>query len=432
MKTSLNEKIKEIGIPETLDTRIRMGFDQAKLEEGIKRSRMKRSLTNAAASAAVLFVTLGLIGFDHVGAAIRNALRYIPGFNILVNKDEGDILVLPEEVEIREGDLFLRLKAAVQSNQRISLSIESNLGVAEAGISGDKTDKASEEWFRKLNLTLKNPDGTTYSKGDWSLGSGGEFWMHNADFEVAAGNTDYVLTAGELSLNFKLSISDGVDSLTDLGPSAIDKDITVVGLRRDKEDELHISLVSSSKNGIITSYPMGEESLFALFGSPFILESIHLKDIQGKKIYPEIPSSYGGLLSSFIFNAESASDYTLVLPYMEMSYPEIQSDKITLSTPEDGETRTLDKSVQLGKFTVDVLEIRREGDDVTLKLASKPLPDEVLSYFTIDGVGGYGMSYDKEPLLHLSLKNVGQKFSMRLKNPQSLLKGEWIIELPEK
>ncbi len=37
----------------------------------------------------------------------------------------------------------------------------------------------------------------------------------------------------------------------------------------------------------------------------------------------------------------------------------------------------------------------------------------------------------KRALLHLSLKNVEQKFSMRLKNPKSLLKGEWIIELPE-
>lgn len=432
MNTSVNEKINEIRIPETLEKRISMGFDQGKLEEGIRRNRMKKRLTSAAASAAVILVVSGVIGFDEVGAAIKNALRYVPGFNVLISRDDGELLVLPEEVEVRDGELFMRLKAAVQSDGIISLAIESNLGVTETVSGKEKEDESFQDEFNRLNLSLKSPDGKSYSKKGWSLGSGGEYWLHSADFEITEGTTDYVLTAGELTLGFKLSASEGVDTLADLGPSATDKEIMVAGLRSETEDEVRISLVNSSKNGIISSYPLGEETHYALFGSPFPLESLYIEDSQGMKTYPEIPSSYGGLLSNFVFKADPLSDYRLVLPYMEMSYPDIRSEKITLQTPEDGETIALNKSLQLGRFTVDVLEISRQGDEVSLKLASDPAEDEILAGFTVEGVGGYGMSYEEEPVLLLSYSNIGNRFTMRLKNPHSLLEGKWMIDLPKK
>ncbi len=170
---------------------------------------MKKRLTSAAASAAVILVVSGVIGFDEVGAAIKNALRYVPGFNVLISRDDGELLVLPEEVEVRDGELFMRLKAAVQSDGIISLAIESNLGVTETVSGKEKEDESFQDEFNRLNLSLKSPGGTSYSMKGWSLASGGEYWLHSADFEITEGTTDYVLTAGELSLGFKLSASEG-------------------------------------------------------------------------------------------------------------------------------------------------------------------------------------------------------------------------------
>ena len=437
MKTSLNEKMSEINIPDSLDVRITMGFDKARLEKGIALNRLKKKLAATAASAAILFLTLGFIGFDKVGAAMKEALQYIPGFNVLLKAEDSAVFVLPKQIEAQTGEHYIRLKAAVQRGDILSLAIESNLGLyedpTEDKMTGEeKYGRAFDKRFKDLNLTLTDSNGTVFEKKDWSLGTGGEFWLHNADFKVTEGTTKYNLSAGNVSLDFSLTVSEGVNSLLNLGPHATDKGITIVGLLSSIESEVHMDLVSSSKNGLIESYPMGEESHYTLFGSPFPLESLYLIDDSGVRTYPEIPSSYGNLLSNFVFKADPQSDYKLVLPYMEMSYPDEKSGKIRLQTPGDGETVPLNESVKIGDFTVDLLEISRDGDDVIIKINSEPLEDEILSGFTIKGVGSYGVSWENEPVIILSYENVGRSFSMRMISPTTFLKGDWVIDLSEK
>lgn len=436
MKTSLNEKISEISIPDSLDARIIMGFDTARLEKGIALNRLKKKLAASAASAAIIFLMLGFIGFDKVGAAMKEALKYVPGFNVLLKAEDSDILVLPKQIEAQTGEHYIRLKAAVQRNDILSLVIESNLGLYEDP-TGDqmtgeeKFGRAFDKRLRDLNLALTDSNGTVFEKKDWSLGAGGESWLQNADFKVVEGTTDYNLTAGDVSLDFSLTVSEGVNSLLNLGPHATDKGITIVGLLSSYESEVHVDLVSSAKTGLIDSYAMGEESHYTLFGSPFPLESLHLIDGSGVRTYPEIPSSYGNLLSNFVFKTNPQSDYRLVLPYMEMSYPDEKSGRIRLQTPEDGETLPLDESVKIGDFTVDFLDITRDGDDVIIKINSEPLEDEILSGFTINGVGSYGISWENEPVIILSYEEVGRSFSMRLISPTTFLKGDWIIDLSQ-
>jgi len=436
MKTTLDEKISEISIPDSLDVRIIMGFDKAKLEKGIAINRLKKKLAATAASVVIIFLTLGFIGFDKVGAAMKEALKYVPGFNVLLKAEDSDILVLPEQIEAQTDEHYIRLKAAVQSNDILSLAIESNLGLYEDPskdkMTGEeKYGRAFDKRFRDLNLTLTDSNGTVFERKDWSLGAGGEFWLHNADFKVTEGTTEYNLSAGNVSLDFSLTVSEGVNSLLNLGPHATDKGITVVGLLSSFESEVHVDLVSSSKTGLIESYAMGEESHYTLFGAPFSLESLHLIDGSGVRTYPEIPSSYSNPLSNFVFKANPQSDYRLVLPYMEMSYPDEKSRKIRLQTPEDGKTVPLNESVKIGDFIVEFNEITRDGDDIIIKIDSKPLEDEILSGFTIDGVGSHGISWENEPLIILSYENVGRSFSMRLINPTTFLKGDWIIDLTD-
>jgi len=436
MKTSLNEKISEISIPDSLDSRINIGFDKARLDKGIELNRLKKKLAATAASVAIIFLTLGFIGFDKVGAAMKEALKYVPGFNVLLKAEDNDILVLPEQIKAQTGEHYIRLKAAVQRGDLLSLVIESNLGLyedpGEDKMTGEeKFGRAFDKRLRDLNLTLTDSNGTVFEKKDWSLGAGGESWLQNADFKVIEGTTEYTLTAGDVSLDFSLTVSEGVNSLLNLGPHTTDKGITVVGLLSSYESEVHVDLVSSSKNGLIDSYPMGEESHYTLFGAPFPLESLHLIDGSGVVTYPEIPSSYGNLLSNFVFKANPQSEYRLVLPYMEMSYPDEKSGKIRLQTPDDGETVPLNESVKVGDFTVDFLDITRDGDDIIIKIDSEPLEDEILSGFTINGVGSHGISWENEPVIILSYEEVGRSFSMRLINPTTFLKGDWIIDLSQ-
>ncbi|MGB4590346.1 MAG: hypothetical protein WBI17_14105, partial [Clostridiaceae bacterium] len=267
----------------------------------------------------------------------------------------------------------------------------------------------------------------------WWHSSGGTLWSHNADFTVNEGNTSYVLEISGVKIDFTLLPSRGVDMLEELGPYAIDKGVTVVGLLKKLEDSVRIDLVNQLEDGSLSSYPLEKENVFALFGSNFDLESLHLLDEQGNKTYPTLPTSYSNPLSEFNFDADPLKDYSLVLPYLMVDYPEVSSKKFSLNTPKDGEHIKLDKSVTLGKFTLDLLEITRNGDDVIIHLASKPLGSEILANFSVEGVSGYGFSYEEPegPILILSYKNIGNHFSMRFTKPESLLKGEWLIDLGE-
>lgn len=436
MKTSFDEKINEITIPETLDTRISMGFNEAKLNDLNHKNRMKKRFTALAASLAFTFLALGFIGFDNVGAAIKEALKYIPGLNILVEKPDGDILVLQDQVMIKNENYEMTLKSAVQNGDSLHLTIESNIKL-ESDLkiqdNNNKEDHASlnNQLLAELNLTLRDASGKVYTPESWWHSSGGTFWSHSADFTISEGSKAYTLEADGMKLDFTLAPSRGVDTLEDLGPYTKDMGITVVGLLKRYEDRVRIDLVHQIDKGRLTSYPMDKENVFALFGSDFELDSLYLLDKEGHKSYPILPTSYSNPLSEFNFEADPTKDYSLVLPYMLVEYPEVKSKKITLSTPKDGETIQLNQSVSLGKFTVELLEISRKGDEVIMRLASKPLASEVLTHFFVEGTSGFGFTYEEPegPILILSYKDIGNRFSLRFTKPESILKGNWEIDL---
>jgi|GEM_PF-774037 len=436
MKTSFDEKINEIAIPDALDTRIHMGFGEAKLQTSIGKNRMKKRFTALAASLAITFLALGIIGFDNVSAAIKEALKFIPGLNVLVEKQDGDVLVLLDQVVVKNEDHYLTLKSAVQDGNNLHLTIESNLGLEsdikiQENIKKEENLASSTQLLKDLNLTLRDSKGEIYTAESWWHSSGGTLWMHGTDFTVNEASSTYILEAGGMKIDFTLVPSRGVDTLEDLGPYAKDKGITVVGLLKKLENKVHVDLINTIEEGRLTSYPLEKENVFALFGSDFDLESLHLLDKEGNKTYPTLPASYSNPLSEFYFDADPAKDYSLSLPYMMVDYPEVESKKLTLSTPRDGETINLDKSVSFGKFTVDLLEMTRKGDDVIIHLASKPLASEVLASFSVEGPSGYGFSYEKPegPILILSYKNIGNRFSLRFTKPESLINGDWIIDL---
>lgn len=295
----------------------------------------------------------------------------------------------------------------------------------------EENSVSSSQLLKDLNLTLRDSNGEVFTAESWWHSSGGTLWMHGADFTVNEASSTYILEAGGMKIDFTLVPSRGVDTLEELGPYAKDKGITVVGLLKKLENKVHVDLVNTIEEGRLTSYPLEKENVFALFGSDFDLESLHLSDKEGNKTYPTLPASYSNPLSEFNFDADPAKNYSLSLPYMMVDYPEVESKKFTLKTPRDGETINLDKTVILGKFTVNLLDITRKGDDVIIRLASNPLASEVLASFSVEGTSGYGFSYEKPdgPILILSYKDIGNRFSIRFKKPESLVHGDWVIDL---
>ncbi|MGB4589516.1 MAG: hypothetical protein WBI17_09840, partial [Clostridiaceae bacterium] len=168
MKTSFDDKINEITIPDSLDTRINMGFGEAKLKAFSENNRRKKRFTALAASLAITFLAFGIIGFDNVSAAIKEALKYIPGLNVLVKKQDGDILVLEDQVVVKTDDHYLTLKSAVQNGNRLHLSIESNLGLETDLKIQENTEKedsslSNDQLLKELNLTLKDSKGDAYT-----------------------------------------------------------------------------------------------------------------------------------------------------------------------------------------------------------------------------------------------------------------------------
>ena len=436
MKTSFDEKINEINIPDALDTRISMGFGEAKLKTLSEKNRRRKRFTALAASLAFTFLALGFIGFDNVGAAIKEALKYIPGLNILVEKQDGDILVLQDQVFVQKENYDMTLKSAVLIGNSLHVTIESNLRLEsdqkiQENIEKEENASLNNQLQTELNLSLSDAEGKVYTPESWLHSSGGTLWSHSASFTVAEGTGNYTLEAGGMTLAFALAPSKGVDTLEDLGPHAKDMGITVVGLMKKFEDRVRLDLVHSIEEGRLTSYPLEKDQVFALFGSPFELESLHLLDKEGHRTYPLLPASYSNPLSEFNFLADPTLDYSLVLPYMMVDYPEVKSKKITLTTPRDGETMKLNQTVSLGKFTVDLLEMKRNGDEVIIRLASKPLAQEVLANFFVEGTSGFGFTYEEleGPILILSYKDIGNRFSIRFTRPESIVKGDWVIDL---
>ena len=74
----------------------------------------------------ILLAFTGIVGFDRVEAAIRRALQYVPGYNVVVDTEEGRVLALKDQVMHEEGDYYLVIKAASKLGKNLSLTVESH------------------------------------------------------------------------------------------------------------------------------------------------------------------------------------------------------------------------------------------------------------------------------------------------------------------
>src|SRR5690606_10483185 len=105
----------------------------------------------------------------------------------------------------------------------------------------------------------------------------------------------------------------------------------------------------------------------------------------------------------------------LVLPYVKVYYPNLKTDKIRIQTPKDGEVKSINKTLNLGDFEINILDVRREGDEIILSLKANSLEDEILDLVRIGGISGYGIWFNEDTgytELFIDKEEAGRRFSL--------------------
>ncbi len=427
MKDKLKENIDKIPLPEGLDKSIELGFERARKEVDRRKRSWKKPLVGLAASLVLLVGTVGLVGIDKVEAAIKQALQYIPGYNIVVDKEEGaEVLVLKDELIDKKDDSFVIIKAALKINKDLDISIESNYGV-------DGSDETNKKLADILKIELKEEGGSMAKPDSWSLSSGGEFWKGDYHFKLDKDAQDFVLLVGDHKVDFSLEKPVEIDDLYQLGNASYSKGISISALKKVQEDSLKISLLNQTREKMVYEYPF-KENLWGPGWSDFgdLDLSMYIVDQEGKKTYPTIPSSFGNLLSDFYFERPDEEGLKLVLPYVKIIYPNLGTEKVKLTRPKDGENLEINEKLELGDFSIELVDIKNKGGELVLRIKANSPEDERLEAARINGINGYGVWLNEATgyvEYFFEEKEVKKKFSINFESPTSLLLGDWEIDL---
>lgn len=416
MTDKLDSMLNNIPIPGGLDESIESGFKKAKIQQSSKKRRRLKIFTAVAASLVIIMSSVIIVGPDKVEAAIKRALQYVPGYNVLIDKEEGSVLALQEPVLYEDGDVYVKIEAASKAGKFFSISVQGNY----------VSDKGYE-------ILLKDEKGDIMHPGNWSIGNGSELWNADYYFETESDSVKYSMLLGELEIPFTLEKTTEVEDFLQMGNHASDKGIDIVAIKKPMEDRLMISLLNRSDDKILEGYPMGRGLLQSpWFSAPDAEISMYLTDSTGNKIYPDLPSSYRGSMSDIYFDTLDKEGLKLVLPYVNVKYPDVKTEKLRLTKPRDGETQSIDKILHLGNFEMHVVDIRREGNELIINLKCISPEDEFLEGVSVSGISGYSLGPNEDTgytELRTSAEDVGKRFSIYFESPISVLFGDWSIEL---
>lgn len=408
MNNNLKDMLNDIPVPEDIDKAIQLGFKKANSE--LRRRKMKKSFITIAASLTIIISSIGVMGFDKVEAAIKRALQYIPGYNVLVDTEEGKVLALKEKVRYEKDDIYAVITAASKLGKDFNISIESNFKEI------DKTE-----------VLLKDKDGNTISSKSWSRAGGGDYWQGDYYFEVEDEYDSYSLLLGDIEIPFTLEKTEEIEDFLQLGNHASDKGISIVAIKKPLEDKLMISLLHQSKEKIIEDYPF-EQNLW--LSQEFDIEkSMYILDKEGNKIYPDIPSSFGKLMSDFYFNIPNQEGLKLILPYVKVSYPDVKTDKIKIQSLKDGEVQSINKELPFGQFSIEVINAKAKGNQIIISFKLNSLEDEIIDSFSVRGIDGYGLRPNEETgnmELYIDKEDAGKIY---FASPTTVLLGDWVIDL---
>lgn len=416
MTDKLKGMINSIPLPDGLDESIQLGFEKGREYKTLRKRRYKKILIGVAASFTIIISSISIIGLERVEAAIKHMLQYVPGYNVLVDKDEGLVLALLDQVYYEDDEIFVKITAASKLDKKLTVTLESNYKLTDG-----------EE------VMIKDGENNILAPKGWDRAGGGDFWQGNYHFEVEGDYTDYSLILGDLEISFSLGKTVEVEDFLQLGPHAQDRGVSIVAIKKPMDDRLMISLLNRSEDKLVVDYPF-KENLHSKIWNPNlnIENTMYLIDQEGNKTYPTIPTSFGSLMSDFYFPTVDKEGLKLVLPYVKVYYPNLKTDKIRIQTPKDGEVKSINKTLNLGDFEINILDVRREGDEIILSLKANSLEDEILDLVRIGGISGYGIWFNEDTgytELFIDKEEAGRRFSLYFESPTTLLLGNWEIDL---
>lgn len=411
MTDNLKDMLNNIPIPDELDKNIELGFERADKE--LRTRRFRKSLTGIAAALAIIIVSTGIIGFDRVEAALKKALQYVPGYNVLIDTNEGEVLALQEQILYEKDDIYVKITGASKLDKNLNILVQSN--------------------YREIDTTdifLQDENGNIISSDNWSRSGGRYYWSGDYNFQVKDELNSYSLLLSDMEIPFTLEKTDKVEDALQLGNHAQDKGISIIAIKKPIEDGLIISLLNQSVERIIERYPF-RNSIWSGQGLD-IEDSMYILNREGEKTYPVIPSSYDNPLTTFHFNIMDQEGLKLVLPYVKINYPNLKTDKIKIITPIEEEIQNINKVLTLGELEIEVVDARLEEEDIIVKVKYLPSEDEVIDSIDLGGTFVYGTKgYDDLDYVELLIKKkeVGKDFSIYFESPTTILLGDWVIDL---
>lgn len=427
MNDNLKEMFNNIPIPDELDERIELGFKEARKESAPKVNIYKKYLVGFVAALVVIALSVVAIGPDKVHAAIQKALQYIPGFNQVIEKEEGQVLILKEEVNYKGKGHYFKIKAAALIDNKFNVSIESDYLNKE-----EKLNLAKD-----MEIYLQDSKGKQYKAEKWMIAGGGDHWNSDLYFNVDETFMDYTLVIDKNNMAISLEQSTSAEDFFQFGNHASDKGIDIVALKKETEDGLIISLLNQTKDNRVIGYPFEEDLNYSIYTDieNSFEKTMYIIDKDGNKTYPTIPKSFSNMLSDFNFIIEKKEGLKLVLPYIKIDHSDIKSEKLNILIPSEGNTQNIGKEIKFGKFFINVKDVKNIDGQIFISCKLINPKDEKFDLMSLDIKKGYGIQLNEKTGtidIVIDRKDFGRDLTFSLEDLESILFGNWTIPLDNK
>ena len=314
-----------------------------------------RGLSAIAAAIIIIVVSVFSIGFDNVVNAMGRLFGFVPGYGITEDSQSIQYIIDGHNIRTENSQAILAINSVIATKNNLSLNCyiklknfhaEKDLSNIENNINTDKD-----------NLVMA-VNGKEYRPLGYSIGSGGKIEHISAAYQIEQDNLNTKNTYTfnykkyNLSVEFRLKVPEGYDSLDEIGPTDTKNNISITAVSSLQDNKLLVELYPVNKSGLaITSF--NKEFDFG-YGK----KDLSLETDKSRHSY-ELNEGFMGVNNKFYFNVlPEEKNLTLKIPYLIVKSQE-KMKKVTLKIPEEGEQVTINKQVKFKNSTMVITNIER-------------------------------------------------------------------------
>ena len=324
---------------------------------GIMRRRTfaTRGLSAIAAAMIIIVISIFSIGFDNVVSAMGRLFGFVPGYGITEGSQSIQYIIDGHNISAENSQAILTINSVIATKNNLTLNCyiklknyheEKNLSYIENNINTDKN-----------NLVMA-VNGKEYRPSGCSIGSGGKIEDISAAFHIEQANlsTKNTYTFNykkyNLSVEFRLKVPEGYDSLEEIGPTDTNNNISITAVSSLQDNKLLVELYPVNKSGLtITSFTKE-------FDFGYEKKDLSLETDKTSHSYA-LPEGFMGVNNKFYFNVlPEEKNLTLKIPYLIVKSQE-KMKKVTLKIPEEGERVTINKKVKFKNSTLVITDVER-------------------------------------------------------------------------